>query len=62
VGIEEPYDDIMRALRARRPEYSRALDTPPAGGTRHFATLADVARAAAALETIAKNVHVAKRE
>jgi hypothetical protein len=52
----------MRALRQRRPEYPRALDQPPLAGTRPFATLADVARAAAALESIAKNVHTKNRE
>jgi hypothetical protein len=62
VGLDEPYDDVMRALRARRPEYPRALDTPPEEGTRHFATLADVSRAAAALEALAKNMHGKKRE
>lgn len=62
VGLDEPWDEVVRALRARRPEYPRALDTPPSDGTRHFATLADVARAAAALETIAKNMHAKKRE
>ncbi len=62
VGLDSPWDDVMRALRQRRPEYPRALDTPPAEGTRAFATLADVARAAAALETIAKIMHTAKRE
>jgi hypothetical protein len=62
IAIDAPWDDVMRALRQRRPEYPRALDTPPAGGTRHFATLADVARAAAALETIAKMAPAKKRE
>lgn len=62
VGLDAPWDDVMRAVRQRRPEYPRALDTPPADGTRPFATLADVARAAAALETIAKNVHTKNRE
>jgi hypothetical protein len=62
IGIDAPWDDVMRALRQRRPEYPRALDTPPANGTRHFATLADVARAAAALETIAKMAPAKNRE
>ena len=62
VGLDEPWDEIVRALRARRPEYPRALDTPPADGTRYFASLADVSRAAAALETIAKKMHAEKRE
>ena len=62
IALETPWDDVLRALRQRRPEYPRALDQPPLAGTRPFATLADVARAAAALESIAKNVHMQKRE
>ena len=62
VGLEEPCDEVVRALRARRPEYPRALDTPPAGGHALLRHLADVPRAAAALETIAKNMHAPKRE
>lgn len=62
IALDAPWDDVMRALRQRRPEYPRALDQPPVAGTRPFATLADVARAAAALESIAKNVHTQKRE
>ncbi len=62
VALESPWDDVMRALRQRRPEYPRALDQPPADGTRHFATLADVGRAAAALEKIAKMVPGETRE
>jgi hypothetical protein len=62
ITLDSPWDDVMRALRQRRPEYPRALDTPPADGTRHFATLADIARAAAALETIAQTMHTAPRE
>jgi hypothetical protein len=62
IELEAPWDDVMRALRQRRPAYPRALDDPPAGGVRHFATLADVARAAAALERIAQMVHNPKRE
>jgi uncharacterized protein DUF6178 len=62
IELETPWDDVMRALRQRRPEYPRALDEPPADGTRYFATLADVGRAAAALERIAKSVPPPKRE
>ncbi|HEX6837598.1 MAG TPA: DUF6178 family protein [Polyangia bacterium] len=62
VGLDEPWDDVMRALRQRRPEFPRALDAPPADGNRSFATLADIGRAAAALESIAKNVHTKNRE
>ncbi len=62
IELETPWDDVMRALRQRRPEYPRALDEPQKDGTRHFATLADVARAAAALEKIAKMVHTPPRE
>ena len=62
IALESPWDDVMRALRGRRPEYPRAIDSPPADGTRHFAALAAVARAAAALETIAQIMHTAPRE
>jgi hypothetical protein len=62
IALDAPWDEVLRALRRRRPEYPRALDTPPADGVRYFATLADVARAAAALETIAQTVHTKKRE
>jgi hypothetical protein len=62
IELESPWDDVMRALRQRRPAYPRVLDEPPANGVRHFATLADVARAAAALERIAKMMHTPKRE
>ncbi|HWE26818.1 MAG TPA: DUF6178 family protein [Polyangia bacterium] len=62
IALETPWDDVLRALRQRRPEYPRALDAPPSDGTRHFATLADVARAAGALETIARTVQSKKRE
>jgi hypothetical protein len=60
--LESPYEDVVLALSRRRPEYPRALDAPPATGTRPFVTLADVARAAAALEKIAQIVHTPARE
>lgn len=62
IALETPWDEVMRALRRRRPEYPCALDDPPTARTRHFATLADVARAAAALETIAGMTTRKKRE
>ncbi|MCU1279039.1 MAG: hypothetical protein JWM53_2585 [bacterium] len=62
IELPTPWDDVMRALRQRRPEYPRALDEPAADGTRHFASLADVGRAAAALERVAKMVHTPERE
>ncbi|MDB4965049.1 MAG: hypothetical protein JWN44_738 [Myxococcales bacterium] len=70
VDLESPWEDVLLALSRRRPEFPRALDPPPAGdpgagpptGTRPFRTLADVARAAAALEQIAQIVHTPARE
>ena len=53
IALETPWDDILRALRQRRPELSRALDDKPAEGNRPFQTLADVAKAASAIEKIA---------
>jgi hypothetical protein len=54
IGLDSPGDEVIRALRRRRPEYARALDEPATDGTRAFRTLADIARAAAALERIAR--------
>jgi hypothetical protein len=62
IALEAPWDDVMRALRERRPTFPRALEEPPADGTRPFRTLADVAGAAAALERIAQTVHVTDRD
>lgn len=62
VELDEPWDEVMRLLRQRRPEYPRALETPPAEGARAFQTLADVSRAAAALQTIAQMIHTQHRE
>jgi hypothetical protein len=53
IALETPWDDVLRALRQRRPEFPRALDDKPAEGTRAFQTLADVAKAAQAIEHIA---------
>jgi hypothetical protein len=54
ITLDSPWDDVLRALRQRRPDYPRALDEPPAEGTRPFLTLADVGRGAAAIERITK--------
>lgn len=62
IALEPPADEVMRALRQRRPELPRALDEPPADGARPFRTLADVARAASALERIAHTMHGTERE
>ena len=62
VDLEPPYEDVLLALARRRPEYPLALDEPAKSGTRAFSTLADVARAAAALEQIAQIVHMPARE
>jgi hypothetical protein len=59
IALDAPWDDVLRALAQRRPEYPRALDEPPAEGTRPFRTLADVSRAAAAIERIS---HMPSRE
>jgi hypothetical protein len=42
--VEEPYASVLSALTAGRPKYSRALEDPPAQGTRPFLQLADVRR------------------
>ena len=64
VGLDEPW-----GTRCARPApgdgrsiLARARRTAGGRHGRHFATLADVARAAAALETVAKNMHAPKRE
>lgn len=62
IDLEEPWDEVLRLLRQRRPEYPRALDAPPASGSRPFQTLADVSRAAAALQRIAQTFHTQHRE
>lgn len=54
VELDEPWDEVMRLLRQRRPEFPRALDEPPAAEGRPFSTLADVSRVAAAIDQIAK--------
>jgi hypothetical protein len=54
VALDEPWDEVMRIIRQRRPEFPRALDDPPGSGARPFSTLADVSRVAAAIEQIAK--------
>ena len=62
VDLDPPWDEVLRLLAQRRPEFPRALDEPPAEGARPFATLVDVSRAAAALEKLAQMVHAPKRE
>jgi hypothetical protein len=53
---EEPYVTIAAALRSERPVYSRLLDDQPEPGTRPFASLADVRRAASSLARLAAQV------
>ncbi len=49
--LHEPEDAaVMAAVDRLRPVYPRLLDKPPAGGERPFGSLADLARAAAAIE------------
>jgi hypothetical protein len=54
IALEAPWDEIMRTLRQRRPEFPRALEEPPAEGSRPFQILAEVSRAAAAIESISQ--------
>ena len=57
VDIFESDDaDILASLTRLRPLYPRLLDTPPAHGTRTFATLADIATATRAVERAAAAV------
>jgi hypothetical protein len=56
LDLDAPHDDIVLALRKRRPEFPRALEDAAINDTRPFRTLADIARAAAALEAIAQKV------
>ncbi|MES1210011.1 MAG: DUF6178 family protein, partial [Pseudomonadota bacterium] len=52
--LAEPDDaTVMEAVLRLRPLYPRLLDDPPAAGERPFRSLADLARAAAALERAA---------
>ena len=52
--LAEPDDaTVLEAVTRLRPLYPRVLDDPPADGERPFRSLADLARAAAALERAA---------
>jgi Family of unknown function (DUF6178) len=51
--VEEPEATVMAAINRARPLYSSLLDDPPAAGERAFGSLADIARAAAAIERAA---------
>ncbi len=54
LALAEPDDaTVLEAVTRLRPLYARLLDEPPADGERPFRSLADVARAAAALERAA---------
>jgi hypothetical protein len=51
VALFEAEDaEVLAALTRLRPRFPRRLEAPPAGGERPFASLADLALAAAALE------------
>jgi hypothetical protein len=54
VLLDAPLGDVVAALGERRPELARALDDPPAPGTRPFRALADVRLVAAVLEEAAE--------
>lgn len=45
--------EVLEALAAKRPRYPRLLDEDPAGGTRAFGSLLDIAKATARVERIA---------
>jgi hypothetical protein len=62
VTLDPPYEDVLLALRQRRPAFPLPLDEPPAEGTRPFRTLADVAKVAAALDHIARGAPAQSRE
>jgi hypothetical protein len=51
--VEEPEATIMAAVNRARSLYASLLDDPPAAGERPFGSLADIARAAAAIERAA---------
>ena len=51
--IEEPDATIFDGLLRVRPAYSRLLDNPASAGDRSFSSLADIARASAAIQRIA---------
>lgn len=54
IALDAPWDEVLRALRQPRPLFPRALDQPAAEGTRPFGSLADVAKAANAIQHIAQ--------
>jgi len=51
--VEDPEASVLEAVTRAGPAYARLLDTPPATGERPFASLADIARATAAVERAA---------
>jgi hypothetical protein len=54
LDLTEPEEaPLMDAVLRARPVFPRELDEPPAGGTRPFASLRDLARASATLERAA---------
>jgi hypothetical protein len=65
VELESPHEEVMLALRQRRPLFPRVLEDAAindTSDTRPFRTLADIARAAAALDGIARQVAARPRE
>lgn len=51
--VEDPEASVLTAVTRARPLYACLLDDPPASGERPFASLADIARATAAIERAA---------
>jgi hypothetical protein len=51
--VEEPEATVLAAASRPRPLYASTLDAPPSAGERPFESLADIARATAAIERAA---------
>ena len=51
--VEDPEATVLTAVTRARPLYACLLDDPPASGERPFGSLADIARATAAIERAA---------
>ncbi len=59
--VEEPYASVLAALATGRPRHARALDDPPATGTRPFLQLADVRRVTDLLARLQKEIDLVVR-
>jgi hypothetical protein len=60
--LDEPGAQVLAALTAGRPRWSRALDDPPATGTRPFLQLADVRRVTDILARLRMEIDFVARE